>query len=258
MAQHPLKQDSVEVAYYTNKLDSLKTKVVAQTKDEKTALSEQISTTTNTLNEKTKLMNDHKAQVKNMEKEYAPIKKNWDNINAENNGNKTKFWVIAIITFFVFILKTWCFAHWNAKNSKNLHNIADYMKNGMPAWLSYVAWFVPVYNFLKPLSFFKEIWEETDYILENKGIITRDENKIDNSGLYLSIWWTLLLISFWLMNFILYNTFFSEGVLFQKTNHSFIAIMAIVIMAICMVIESLILLAYNKKNKMLVDNEDKF
>ena len=44
LAQHPLKQDSAEVAYYTQKLDSLQHQAVATTKLEKTALADAITT----------------------------------------------------------------------------------------------------------------------------------------------------------------------------------------------------------------------
>lgn len=259
MAQHPLKQDSAEVAYYTAKLDSLQHQAVAKTKDEKSALADAISTTKNTLKEKTDLLAEHKEEIKDLEAIYNPLKAKWDDLNAANDKTKSKFWVMAIITIVLFLLKTLCFAHWNAKNSKNLHAIASWMDKGMPSWLSYVAWFVPVYNLLKPLSFFKEIWEETDYVLEDKAIVTVQKDKlVDNSGLYMGIWWALLLISVWVMNFILYKTFFAEGPLFVKSNHSAIAIAAIVIMIICMLVETYLIISYNKKNKMLVDNEDKF
>ena len=67
-----------------------------------------------------------------------------------------------------------------------------------------------------------------------------------------------VLVSVWLMNFILYKTFFSEGPLFLKFNHGSMTIVAIVIMVLCMLMESYLILSYNKKNKLMADNEDKF
>ena len=128
----------------------------------------------------------------------------------------------------------------------------------MKPWMSYVAWFVPIYNLIKPLSFFKEVWNETDYALENIGATQRDENKVDNSNIYMSIWWGFLLCSVWLMNYILFSTFFREGALYVKANHGTMVVVAIVIMVICMVIESALIPKYNKKNVQLVENEDKF
>lgn len=259
MAQHPLKQDSAEVAYYTHKLDSLQTKAVAQTKDEKTALADAISQTKETLKGKQDQMENDTKMVAEKEAAYGPLKAKWDDMNAANDKNKKGFWTLAIITLVLFIVKTLLFAHWNAKNSKNLHEICPWMEKGMPTWMSYVAWFIPVYNLLKPLSFFKEIWDETDYALEDKGIVTVDKDtEIDNSGLFLGIWWALLLICVWLMNFILFKTFFSEGALFVKANHGAIVIIAIVFMVVCMAFETMLLLNYNKKNKLMVDNADKF
>ena len=94
--------------------------------------------------------------------------------------------------------------------------------------------------------------------MEYAGIVQRDENKIDNSHLYMGIWWFMLLISVWLMNFVLYSTFFREGAFFVKTNHAAIVIVAIVIMIVTMIYESSLILQYNKKNKQLLDNESKF
>ena len=57
-----------------------------------------------------------------------------------------------------------------------------------------------------------EIWEESEYVLERNNIVER-KNTTDNTGLHMGIWWTFLLISVWLMNIILFLTFFKEGAL---------------------------------------------
>lgn len=256
-AQHPLRQDSAEVAYYQYKLDTLQQKTVAS-KDEKKALSESIEVTKQTLADKQKLQEQHLAQVADLEKEYGPAHENWEQLNSDNEAAKKKFWVIAWITIVAFLLKTFVFAHWGAKNNQNLQNIAPWMKDGMKPWMSYVAWFVPVYNLIKPLSFTKEVWNETDYSLEDAGIVTRDENSVDNSNLFMSIWWAFLLCSVWVMNFILFSTFFREGAFYVKTNHGSMVVIAIVIMVICMCLETVMILGYNKKNKQLLENESKF
>lgn len=257
MAQHPLKQDSAEVAYYQYKLDTLQQKTAA-TKDERKALAESIEVTKQTLADKKKLQQDNLAKLAELEKEFAPAQEVWDQLNADNDAAKKKFWVLAGITIFAFLLKTILFAIWGARNNKNLHEIAPWMKDGMKPWMSYVAWFVPIYNLIKPLSFFKEVWNETDYALENAGVVAREEDKVDNSDLVMSIWWGFLLISVWLMNFILFSTFFREGAFYTKANHGTMVVVAIVIMAICMALEALLIVLYNKKNKQLLENEDKF
>lgn len=257
MAQHPLKQDSAEVAYYQYKLDTLQQKTAA-TKDERKALAESIEVTKQTLADKKKLQQDNLAKLAELENEFAPAQQTWDQLNADNNAAKKSFWVLAGITIFAFLLKTFVFAVWGARNNKNLRAIAPWMKDGMKPWMSYVAWFVPVYNLIKPLSFFKEVWEETDYALENVGALERDENKVDNSGLVMSIWWGFLLVSVWLMNFVLFSTFFREGAFFTKANHGTMVVVAIVIMVICMALETLLIMKYNRKNELLLKNEDKF
>ena len=257
MAQHPLKQDSAEVAYYQYKLDTLQQKTAA-TKDERKALAESIEVTKQTLADKKKLQQDNLAKLAELENEFAPAQQTWDQLNADNNAAKKSFWVLAGITIFAFLLKTFVFAVWGARNNKNLRAIAPWMKDGMKPWMSYVAWFVPIYNLIKPRSFFKEVWEETDYALENVGALERDENKVDNSGLVMSIWWGFLLVSVWLMNFVLFSTFFREGAFFTKANHGTMVVVAIVIMVICMALETLLIMKYNRKNELLLKNEDKF
>lgn len=261
MAQHPLKQDSAEVAYYQYKLDTLKLKT-AKTKDEKKVLEESINTTKQTLADKQKTMDAHLEELAKCEAEYNPLKANWDKLNEDNSKTKSAFIVLCMITFIALLAKILVFAHYNYRNSKNLHNIADWMKEGMPSWQSYAGWFIPIYNLFKPLTFFKEIWEETDYVMENKGVVTytkeEKDSMVDNSGLHLGIWWALVLCSSWVMSFILYKTFFTEGPLFLKANHGTIAIIAIVILLLCLLEESSLIIKYNKKNMMLVDNADKF
>lgn len=256
-AQHPLRQDSAEVAYYQYKLDTLQQKTAA-TKDEKKALSESIEVTKQTLADKKKLQEEHIASVAKLQQEYAPAQQKWEQLNQDNDAAKKKFWVIAVLTIIAFVAKTLVFAFWGAKNNKNLRAIAPWMKNGMKPWMSYVAWFVPIYNLIKPLSFFKEVWNETDYALENVGAVARDENKVDNSNLYMSIWWGLLICSVWVMNFILFSTFFREGAFYAKASHGAMVVVAIVIMIVCILMEASLILQYNKKNKQLIENEDKF
>ena len=165
-AQHPLRQDSAEVAYYQYKLDTLQQKTPAN-KDERKALAESIEVTKQTLADKKKQQEEHLNSVKELEQEYNPALQNWENLNADNAAAKKKFWVIAALTIVAFLVKTFLFAVWGAKNNKNLHAIAPWMRSGMKPSVSYLAWFVPFYNLLKPLSFFKEVWNETDYALEN-------------------------------------------------------------------------------------------
>jgi len=252
MAQHPLKQDSAEVAYYQYKLDTLQKKTAA-TKDEKKALAESIEVTKQTLSDKTKQQADNLAKLAELEEEFAPAQQNWDQLNADNAAAKTKFWVIALITVIAFLIKTFLFARWGAKNNQNLQNIASWMKNGMKPWMSYVAWFVPIYNLIKPLSFFKEVWNETDYCLAESGAVTRDPEAIDNSNIYMSIWWAFLLISVWIMNAVLFFTFFREGAFYVKANHGTMVVVAIIIMVITMALEAYLILQYNKKNKQLLE-----
>lgn len=256
MAQHPLKQDSAEVAYYQYKLDTLQQKLAKAEKAAKADINDMINTTKETLGEKKKLQSQHQADLASLESEYKPINDNWNKINDDNAKSKKGFIAMAVITLLLFIVKLLLFGTYNYKNSKNLHEAAAWMKDGMPSWIAYASWFIPVYNLMKPLTFFKEIWEESEYVLERNNIVER-KNTTDNTGLHMGIWWTFLLISVWLMNLVLFLTFFKEGAFFVKANHGAMAIIAIIIMVIAMAEETMLILNYNKINKQMVDNADK-
>lgn len=256
MAQHPLKQDSAEVAYYQYKLDTLQQKLAKAEKAAKADINDIINTTKETLGEKKKLQSQHQADLASLESEYKPINDNWNKINDDNAKSKKGFIVIAVITGLLFIVKLLLFGTYNYKNSKNIHEAAAWMKDGMPSWIAYASWFIPIYNLIKPLTFFKEIWEESEYVLERNNIVER-KNTTDNTGLHMGIWWTFLLISVWLMNLVLFLTFFKEGAFFVKANHGAMAIIAVIIMVIAMAEETMLILNYNKINKMMVDNADK-
>lgn len=258
MIKHPMKQNKAEVDYYRHKLDTLKLRE-ATTKSERKLKDEQIEVTTRTLKDKTDVLTKAKEDLIKAQAEFTPLKFAWDELNAKNNTAKSKVIVFAVITFVLFLVKLFVFATWNYRNSKNLHAALFWMKDGMAPWWSYVSWLIPVYNLFKPFSFIREIWTETDYALEEKSIVTvQKDRNIDNSGLYMGIWWTLFLCSLWLMNVVLFRTFFSEGPLFLKTNHSAMAIIAIVIMTLCMLIETYLVYCYNRKNLILIENADKF
>lgn len=258
MIKHPMKQNLAEVDYYQHKLDTLKLRE-ANTKQEQKLKSEQIEVTTKTLKDKTDVLTKAKANLAEAQAEFVPIEAAWKDLNAENNASKSKVIVFAIITFVLFLVKLFVFATWNYRNSRNLHSTAFWMKDGMAPWWAYVSWLIPVYNLIKPFSFIREIWDETDYVLEDKSIVTvRKDTHVENSGLYMGIWWTLFLCSFWLMNVILLRTFFGEGPLFLKANHGAMTIVAIVVMVLCMLVEVFLIHTYNKKNLILLENADKF
>lgn len=257
-AQHPLKQTEAEVVYYQHKLDTLSVSN-ATSKEEAKMMSDNIVASKKTLAEKQQLLATTKVDVAKKVADFAPIKVKWESLNKDNDAAKGKFNVMLILTLVIFIAKIVVFATYNYRNSKNLHAIVPWMKDGMPSWLSYVAWFVPIYNLGKPLAFFKEIWEETDYALEDKSItMPLKDNQVDNSGIHIGIWWGLMLCSVWLMNFVLYKTFFTEGALFLKANHGSMTIIAIILLVVYLLEEFNIILGYNKKNVILVENADKF
>lgn len=258
MLEHPMRQYRAEVDYYQYKLDTLRKRVV-KTRDEKKMKEEQIAVTAETLKSKSETLAKGKSDLSEARAAFAPMKASWDELNARNGKNRSKAVAFALLTLALFIAKTAVFATWNYRNSQNIHAIAPWMKDGMPTWWAYVCWLIPVYNLIKPFSFMREIWEETDYALEDKAIVMTDKNRhVDNSGLYLGIWWALFIISVWIMNAILLMTFFGEGAFFQKVGHGSTAVAACVIMFLCMLVEFFLIKSYNKKNRKIVENADKF
>ena len=161
-----------------------------------------------------------------------------------------------MITLVLFLIKVLVWALWNFNNSKNLRNVCPWMaKAAHPVW-AFLGWLIPVYNLVKPYTFFNEIYEETEYALEDKNIVPEDTTS-DNDFI-LGLWWGMFLITICLISFILASTFFGNGPAFYKLNHSTVAIVAIAFWAVYVLMEIFVVAKYNKMNKLMVENEEKF
>ena len=128
-------------------------------------------------------------------------------------------------------------------------------KAAAPSW-AFWGWIIPVYNLIKPYTFFNELYEETEYALTDKNIVPED-SKSDNDFL-LGFWWGMFLLTVCLLSFILLSTFFGNGPAFYKLNHNTVAVVSIIFWLVYVLMEIMVVGKYNKMNKMMVDNEDKF
>ena len=148
-------------------------------------------------------------------------------------------------------------------------------KSTKPYW-AILGWFIPVYNLMKPCSVFSELWDETKYILKDKGIVTNDED--ENQMEFIGLWWGLHLFAkcilplvvgglmvgfnYWLLpltgtSLTDMGVFFGIRGFFLNLNHMFVAILVILAWLLYMGYEIYMVNSFNKMNKMLVDNESK-
>ncbi|MDR1112888.1 MAG: DUF4328 domain-containing protein, partial [Bacteroidales bacterium] len=135
-------------------------------------------------------------------------------------------------------------------NINNLLHITEWMKRGShPIW-AFAGWLIPAYNFVKPFSFFSEIWNDTDYLLKDKGIIPNDGRE-DNADFNLGLWWSLLLICILLVTWALHATFMTEGPMFLKMSHTGVIVVATIFWASYLAQECNLIRLFNKKNKLM-------
>ncbi len=256
--EHPLKQNQAEVDYYAYKLDTLTQhlNVVANDKKAAKSVQEDIDRTKKTLAEKKEALAQTEQAIADEKAVFEPVEAEYNDLVDRSAQAKSTFNIVAAITFILFLLKVVVWAVWNYKNSKNLRNVCPWMdKAAAPSW-AFWGWIIPVYNLIKPYSFFNEIYNETEYALSNKNILPED-NKSDNDFM-LGFWWGMFLMTVCLFSLILSSTFFGNGPSFYKLNHNTVAIVSIIFWLVYVLIEIMVAGKYNKMNKLMVDNEDKF
>lgn len=256
--EHPLKQNQAEVDYYAYKLDTLTQHMTVIANDKKAvkSLQEDIDRTKKTLSDKKEALAQTEQAIADEMAVFEPIEAEYNNLVAQTAKAEGTFNVVACITLCLFLLKLVVWACWTYKNSVNLRNVCPWMvKAAAPSW-AFWGWIIPVYNLIKPYTFFSEVYTETEYALTDKNIMPEDSNS-DNDFL-LGFWWGMFLLTVCLFTFILMSTFFGDGPAFYKLNHKTVAIVSIIFWLAYVLLEVLVVNKYNKMNKMMVDNEDKF
>ena len=256
--EHPLKQNQAEVDYYAFKLDTLTKHQAAVAGDKKAvkSLQEDIDRTKKTLAEKQDALAQTEQAIADETAMFEPVEAEYNDYVERAAQAEHTFNVVAIITMILFLVKVVVWAVWNYKNSKNLRNACSWMEKATaPSW-AFWGWIIPVYNLIKPYTFFNEIYDETEYALSDKNILPED-SKSDNDFL-LGFWWGMFLLTVCLFTLILSSTFFGNGPSFYKLNHNTVAIVSIIFWLVYVLMEILVVAKYNKMNKLMVENEDKF
>ena len=219
--EHPLKHNQAEVDYYVFKLDTMAQHRDAIANDKKAvkavkALNEDIERNEKILAEKKEALKQTQQAIADEMSVFTPIETEYNKLVEDNNKAKDTFMTYFWLTLCLFVLKIIVWALWTYKNSKNLRNICPWMmKATHPVW-AFLGWIVPVYNLIKPYTFFNEIYDETEYALNDKGIIP--ENSKGDNDFVTGFWWGLFICTVVIVSGVLYLTFFTESQILSISN----------------------------------------
>ena len=254
-AKQPMRGDSINIAYYTHKVDSLKSVPTPKDKKEAKALQEDLQRYQDILVEKEQQKSVTDSIVAEYEKTYLPLKEEYDQLTQTVEQKHKTFVLCLVLAIVLLVARIAFFAIWNYKNSQNLHAISHWMKYGSKPYWAWLGWGIPILHLVKPFSFFSEVWDETDYVLKDKAIVSKEQDS--ESDFLLGMWWGLWLICILLCTYILFATFFMNGPMYYKFGHRSVAIITLVIWALYLLIDTQTIRKYNKMNKQLVENESK-
>ena len=197
------------------------------------------------------------------------------------------FNIVIIITSILLVIKMICFGYWMMLNTKNLRRVSTWWKKGNDA-INIVAWLIPIYNLFKPCALFSNLISETKYALRDKSIITEanDSNHMES----ISLWWGSMIfakmvmplfigglticLNVWLfvllgvadvdvaansLGLLGFGTYFGNtGLFFYLRPHVIVMALYLIGWIVYLGYECYMIFSYNKLNKMLCDNEDKF
>lgn len=229
---------------------------------------------------------------------FKPWAEKHDEAVKDAEPSLKSFNMMVMIAAVLLFIKLLCFGIWMMRNSKNLRKVCpwwteksdnDSDKGGLKSFfgsignsdaMNVVSWFIPIYNLFKPCSLFSNLISETKYVLRDKSIITdtKDNNHMES----ISFWWgsmlfarivmplfigglAICLIDWYCLIFGCCFGDFAFGTYFGNTGLFFYLRPHVVVMALYLIgwlvylgYECYMILSYNKLNKMLCDNEDKF
>ncbi|MDR3046732.1 MAG: DUF4328 domain-containing protein, partial [Bacteroidales bacterium] len=184
-AEQPLKMDSIQIAHYQYRLDTLNQKTVPTDKKVAKEFNDEVKRIADLLKEKENLKAVHDSTLLVKKAEITPIEEHYCQTQDEMNSAKSTFAVFAYLVFCLFIIKVALFAFWNYKNSKDIHNYSAWAKKSSSPFWAFVGWIIPVFDLIKPYSFFSELQNDTEYILKDKKLIPDDYDKNDYNDLYI-------------------------------------------------------------------------
>lgn len=107
----------------------------------------------------------------------------------EANANDTREQIIAILSIVAYFISAIMFILWFRRAYYNLHIKATILSY-TEGWAA-GSWFVPIIHLYRPYQIMKELYEETNELLNKKGINV-DENF---NMVYLGWWWSLWVIN---------------------------------------------------------------
>lgn len=196
------------------------------------------------------------------------------------------FNIVIIITSILLVIKFACFGFWMMLNSKNVRRVAPWFKN--KDIMNIISWFIPIYNLFKPAALFSNLISETKYVLRDKSIITdpKDANQMES----ISLWWGSMIfakmimplfigglaicLNIWLftlvgaadmdvaansLGLLGFGTYFGNtGLFFYLRPHTIVMAFYLIGWIVYLGYECYMIFSYNKLNKLMCDNEDKF
>lgn len=253
-AQQPTRQDSVFVAQYQYRVDTMSTKAVPATRKEADIYKAELERLTKLLNEKLSIKKSNDSIVALKKVIFSPIESKYHELETITNNNKSTclIWIAIFIIFVIIKIGVW--AIWTYKNAKSIRNASSWAQKSTKPFWAWLGWIIPILNFSKPYAFLSELWDDTDYLLKDKNILPPTDKKGEyTSDLYIGLWWGLFLIALISYVFLSY-TFFDTGALFNKLNHVNVMIGSAICWALYLTMECVVILKYNTLNKLTVEN----
>ncbi|OUL60563.1 DUF4328 domain-containing protein [Flavobacterium sp. AJR] len=104
-------------------------------------------------------------------------------------ANDTTEQTIAILYLIVYIISAVTFIQWFRRAYYNLHLKTEFLSHS-EGWAA-GSWFVPIISLYRPVQIMRELYEETESYLTEKGLNIDDKLKTN----MLTPWWTLWIIS---------------------------------------------------------------
>ncbi|MBC7862902.1 MAG: DUF4328 domain-containing protein [Bacteroidia bacterium] len=127
------------------------------------------------------------------------------NLNSEiANENDIRQALVALVSTVLFIVSAITFIMWFRRASYNLHTKVDHLKHS-EGWAA-GCWFVPVLCWFRPFQIMKELYEETDVLLERE---TRNYEKRITTSI-LGLWWTIWVLRNVIGQFLMRGAFKAE------------------------------------------------
>ncbi len=257
IAEQPTRADSVTVAHYQYRVDTLRARPVPTNRKDAQALTSEIERVNALLQEKIEIRDQHDSIVQVRRASFSPIESKYNTLEEEMLQSRKTFNIILTIFIILMVVKIFMFAFWSYKNANNVRQSARWAKKATAPFWAFLGWLIPVYNLVKPYSFTSEFWNDTEYLLKDRNILPESYDKKDNNDFYMGLWWGFFLVSLLGLLFI-WGTFFTTGPLFIKLSHFNVMLVVTICWLIYLALESLVIIRYNQLNKLMADNESKF